>query len=114
MKQTIKLKKESYRAWSTCGAPEASDSYRWAWQCMALAVTAAKTCKWEEFNEAMEQDFKSAPKKFWETDQKLRRGSELLTSAECVDWRSKEHFKNLLNSTDVNSLEEAELEVGFG
>ena len=37
-------------------------------------MTEAKTQVWEEFGEAMEIDFQSAPKKFWQTTWQLRKG----------------------------------------
>ena len=53
---------------------------------------------WEEFGEAMEQDFHSTPKKFWQTVRQLRSGKrnpihtvfsvkrEFLTSTESTVW----------------------------
>lgn len=82
--------------WLTCGTPEADDGYQRAKQNMALAVAMAKTRAWEEFGEAMEEDFQLASKRFWQTVRRLRRGKQcsansiysgsgaLLTSAEDV------------------------------
>uniref|UniRef100_A0A3Q3X9E4 HAT C-terminal dimerisation domain-containing protein n=1 Tax=Mola mola TaxID=94237 RepID=A0A3Q3X9E4_MOLML len=75
VKGAVKLKKETYRSWLACGTPEAADSYRQAKRSAARVVTEAKTRVWEEFGEAMEQDFQSAPKKFWQTVRRLRRGN---------------------------------------
>ena len=62
------------------------------------AVREAKTRGWEEFGEAMEKDFQSAPKKFLQTVQRLRTGKqnpihmvfsmggELLASNESMVW----------------------------
>ncbi|KAJ3596178.1 hypothetical protein NHX12_002587 [Muraenolepis orangiensis] len=59
----------------------------------------------------MEKDFQSAPKRFWQTIRRLRRGKRgsiqavyskggtLLTSSEEVIGRWKEHFEELLNPT---------------
>ncbi|KAJ3591256.1 hypothetical protein NHX12_009202 [Muraenolepis orangiensis] len=59
----------------------------------------------------MEKDFQSAPKRFWQTIRRLRRGKRgsiqavyskggtLLTSTEEVIGRWKEHFEELLNPT---------------
>lgn len=74
MKGAVKRKKESYKAWPACGTHEAADSYWWAKQCTALAVTEVKTLTWEEFSEAMEKDFQTISKKFWQTVQQLGRG----------------------------------------
>ena len=75
---------------------------------------------WEEFGEAMEQDFQYVLKKFWQTIQWLRRGKwnpvylvfsvgeELLTSTESIVWQRKDNFEGLLNSTDTHLKEEAE------
>ena len=56
----VKGKKESYRAFLACGTPEAADRYWQAKQCAAMAVAEAKTWAWEEFGEAMENDFRMA------------------------------------------------------
>ena len=68
----------------------------------------------------MEDDYQSASRKFWQTIRRLRRrkqvstntvyggGGELLTSTgDIVEWW-KEYFKDLLNPTDMSSIEEAE------
>ncbi|KAJ3590403.1 hypothetical protein NHX12_008354 [Muraenolepis orangiensis] len=59
----------------------------------------------------MEKDFQSAPKHFWQTIRRLRRGKRgsiqavyskggtLLTSTEEVIGQWKEHFEELLNPT---------------
>lgn len=52
---TIKLKKESYQTWLTCGIPEASDSYQ---QNVALAVAEENTKVWEMFIEVTAQDIR--------------------------------------------------------
>uniref|UniRef100_A0A671UNG7 Reverse transcriptase domain-containing protein n=2 Tax=Sparus aurata TaxID=8175 RepID=A0A671UNG7_SPAAU len=116
----VKLKKESYRAWLARGTPEAADGYRQAKRAAARAVSEAKTRVWEEFGEAMEEDYRSASKKFWQTIRRLRRGKqsstntvysgggELLTSTGDIVGRWKEYFEDLLNPTDTPSIEEAE------
>ncbi|KAI3358017.1 hypothetical protein L3Q82_003036 [Scortum barcoo] len=52
-----------------CGTPDAVDGYQWqAKQTAAQAVLEAKTRVWEEFGEAMEEDYHwLASKKFWQT-----------------------------------------------
>ncbi|KAI3360065.1 hypothetical protein L3Q82_013861 [Scortum barcoo] len=76
---------------------------------------------WEEFGEAMEEDYRSASKRFWQTVRRLRRGKqysantvysaggELLTSTEDIVGRWKKYFtEDLLNpTTDLPSSEEA-------
>ena len=57
------LKKEFYRPRLICGTSEAAKSWREK-QCLAQADAEAKTWVWEEFGEAMEEEFQSAPKKF--------------------------------------------------
>ncbi|KAJ3605875.1 hypothetical protein NHX12_027918 [Muraenolepis orangiensis] len=69
----------------------------------------------------MEKDFQSAPKRFWQTIRRLRRGKRgsiqavyskggtLLTSTEEVIGRCKEDFEELLNPT-TPSMVETELE----
>ncbi|KAI3360026.1 hypothetical protein L3Q82_014350 [Scortum barcoo] len=42
----------------------------------AQAVLEAKTRVWEEFGEAMEEDYRSASKRFWQTVRRLRRGKQ--------------------------------------
>ena len=115
-----KLKKESYRAWLACGTPEAAGRYRQAKRAAASAVSEAKTRVWEEFGEAMEKDFRLAPRRFWQTIRRLRRGKQcftntvysgdgaLLTSTGDVVRRWKEYFEDLLNPTNTSSVEDAE------
>ena len=70
---------------------------------------------WEEFGEAMEKDFQSVPKKFWQTVRRLRRGKkypvhtvfsaggELLTSTESIVGWWKEYSEDLLNPMNTHS-----------
>ncbi|KAK7921963.1 hypothetical protein WMY93_008865 [Mugilogobius chulae] len=100
--------------------PEAVDRYLQAKRTAARAVAEAKTRDWERFGEAMEEDYRSASKKFWQTIRRLRRGKqcftntvysaggELLTSTGDVVGRWKEYFEGLLNPTGTFSDEEAE------
>ncbi|TWW67219.1 hypothetical protein D4764_02G0002600 [Takifugu flavidus] len=69
----VKLKKEAYRSWLVCGSPEAADRYRVAKRVAAATAAEAKTRAWEEFGEAMEEDFR----------------------------RWKEYFQELLNPTNT-------------
>ncbi|KAI3351226.1 hypothetical protein L3Q82_005779 [Scortum barcoo] len=116
----VRLKKESYRTMLACGTPDAVDRYRQAKQAAARTVLEAKTRVWEEFGEAMEEDYRSASKRFWQTVRRLRRGKqysantvysaggELLTSTGDIVGRWKKYFEDLLNPTDLPSSEEAE------
>ncbi|KAI3358007.1 hypothetical protein L3Q82_003028 [Scortum barcoo] len=52
------------------------DRYRQAKQAAARTVLEAKTRVWEEFGEAMEEDYRSASKRFWQTVRRLRRGKQ--------------------------------------
>uniref|UniRef100_A0A8C6MDN2 Endonuclease/exonuclease/phosphatase domain-containing protein n=1 Tax=Nothobranchius furzeri TaxID=105023 RepID=A0A8C6MDN2_NOTFU len=115
----IRLKKEAYRAWLVCGSPEAAGGYWIAKLGAAVAVAEAKSqaC---EFGEAMEKDYRSAPKRFWQTVRRLRRGrqqlahtvytgdGELLTSTGAIVGQWKEYFEELLNPTYAHSKEEPE------
>ncbi|TWW61106.1 hypothetical protein D4764_05G0011960 [Takifugu flavidus] len=113
VREAVKLKKEAYRSWLVCGSLEAADRYRLAKQVAAATVTEAKPRAWEEFGEAMEEDFQSAPRRFWQTVQRLRgsrrqlahtvlgvRG-ELLTSPGEIIQRWKEYFQELLYPTNT-------------
>ncbi|XP_054590120.1 uncharacterized protein [Nothobranchius furzeri] len=116
----VRLKKEAYKAWLVCGSPEAADRYRISKRGAAVAVAKAKSRAWEEFGEAMEKDYRSAPKRFWQTVRRLRRGrqqlahtvysgnGELLTSTGAMVGRWKEYFEELLNPTYAHSEEEPE------
>ncbi|KAI3358227.1 hypothetical protein L3Q82_003224 [Scortum barcoo] len=110
VRDAVRLKKESYRTMLACGTPDAVDRwYRQAKQAAAQAVLEAKTRVWEEFGEAMEEDYRSASKRFWQTVRRLRRGKqysantvysaggELLTSTEDIVGRWKKYFEDLLN-----------------
>ncbi|KAK3568526.1 hypothetical protein QTP86_008620 [Hemibagrus guttatus] len=122
VRDAIKLKKESYRAWLARGTPEAAEAYRQAKRTTAVVVSEAKTRVWEEFGEAMEKDYWTASGKFWQTVRRLRRGKqlsantvyggggELLVSTGDIVGRWKEYFEDLLNPTDTPSVEEPEAE----
>ncbi|KAK3558236.1 hypothetical protein QTP86_013969 [Hemibagrus guttatus] len=120
VRDAVKLKKESYRAWLAWGTPEAAEAYRQAKRTTAVVVSEAKTQVWEEFGEAMEKDYRTASGKFWQTARRLRRGKqlsantvyggdgELLVSTGDIVGRWKEYFEDLLNPTDTPSVEEPE------
>ncbi|TWW77679.1 hypothetical protein D4764_12G0010690 [Takifugu flavidus] len=84
-----------------------------------MAVAQAKTRAWEEFGEAIKNDFWTASKRFWTTIRRLRKGKQctvntvysgdgvLLTSTRDVVDRWKEYFEDLLNPTNAPSSEEA-------
>ena len=76
----VKLNKESYSAWLARGTPEAADGYRQAKRVAAQAVAEAKTWVWEKFGEAMEEDYLSDLRKFWQTIRRLRRGKQPSTN----------------------------------
>ncbi|KAK3536643.1 hypothetical protein QTP86_015444, partial [Hemibagrus guttatus] len=120
VRDAVKLKKESYRAWLARGTPEAAEAYRQAKRTTAVVVSEAKTRVWEEFGEAMEKEYRAASGKFWQTVRRLRRGKqlsantvyggggELLVSTGDIVGRWKEYFEDLLNPTDTPSVEEPE------
>ncbi|KAK3539329.1 hypothetical protein QTP70_001214 [Hemibagrus guttatus] len=122
VRDAVKLKKESYRAWLAWRTPEAAEAYRQAKQTTAVVVSEAKTRVWKEFGEAIEKDYRTASGKFWQTVRRLRRGKqlsantvyggggELLVSTGGIVRRWKEYFKDLLNPTDTPSAEEPEAE----
>ncbi|TWW73565.1 hypothetical protein D4764_15G0009590 [Takifugu flavidus] len=106
MRGAVKLKKEAYRSWLVCGSPEAADRYRLAKRVGAATVAEAKTRAWVEFSEAMEEDFRSAPRRFWQIVRRLSltmlgvRG-ELLMSPGAIIRRWKEYFQEVLNPTNT-------------
>ncbi|KAL0152538.1 hypothetical protein M9458_052261 [Cirrhinus mrigala] len=118
VRDAVRLKKESYRAWLVRGTPEAAEGYRWAKRTAARVVVEAKTRVWEEFGEAMEKDYWSASKRFWQTVRRLRRGKQcpantvysgggnLLISTGDIVGGWKEYFEDLLNSVNTSSIEE--------
>ncbi|KAK3534690.1 hypothetical protein QTP86_020345 [Hemibagrus guttatus] len=122
VRNAVKLKKESYRAWLARGTLEAAEVYRQAKQAAAWVVSEAKTWVWEEFGEAMEKDYRTTSGKFWQTIRCRRRGKQLsantvysgggellASTGDIVGWW-KEYFKDLLNPTDMPSVEESEAE----
>ncbi|KAK3560274.1 hypothetical protein QTP86_004203 [Hemibagrus guttatus] len=122
VRDAVKLKKESYRAWLARGTPEAAEAYQQAKRTTAMVVSEAKTRVWEEFGEAMEKDYRMASGKFWQTVRRLRRGKQLsantvysgggellVSTGDIVGWW-KEYFEDLLNPTDMPSVEEPEAE----
>ncbi|TWW74560.1 hypothetical protein D4764_14G0005630 [Takifugu flavidus] len=92
--------------------------YRQAKRSAAKAVAETKNRAWEEFGEVMENDFRTALKRFWTTIQRLRKGKQctvntvysgdgvLLTSTWDVVDQWKEYFGDLLNPTNAPSSEE--------
>ncbi|TWW66954.1 hypothetical protein D4764_20G0009860 [Takifugu flavidus] len=127
VRDAVRLKKESYWALLACGTSEAAGGYRRAKRSAATAVAEAKTRAWEELGEAMENDFRTASKRFWTTIWRLRKGKQctvntvysgdgvLLTSTRDVVDRWKEYFEDLLNPTNTPSSEEVgpgDLEMG--
>ena len=96
MRDAVKLKKEPYRTLLACGTPEAAGRYWQAKRSAAAVVTEAKTRTWEEFGEAMENDFQMAWKRFWTTIRRFRRGKQCIVN-----------FEDLLNPTDMSSGKEA-------
>ncbi|KAK3566125.1 hypothetical protein QTP86_026019 [Hemibagrus guttatus] len=122
VRDAVKLKKESYRAWLAQGTPEAAEAYRQAKRAAARVVSEAKTRVWEEFGEAMEKDYRTASGKFWQAIRRLRRGKQLsantvysgggqlLASTGDIVRRWKEYFEDLLNPADTPSVEEPEAE----
>ncbi|TWW74429.1 hypothetical protein D4764_14G0004320 [Takifugu flavidus] len=119
VRDAVRLKKESYRALLACGTPEAADRYRQAKRSAVTVVAEAKTRAWEEFGEAMKNEFRTASKRFWTTIRRLRKGKQCtvnavysgdgvpLTSTRDVVDRWKEYFEDLLNPTSTPSNEEA-------
>ncbi|KAK0133539.1 Serum amyloid P-component [Merluccius polli] len=79
VRDAVKLK-ESYRTFLACGTPEAAGRYRQAKLSAAVAGTEAKTRTWEEFGEAMENDLRTASKRFWTTIRRLRRGKQCIVN----------------------------------
>ncbi|KAI3359972.1 hypothetical protein L3Q82_014302 [Scortum barcoo] len=56
--------------------PEPGGGHRKPSKPAARTVLEAKTRVWEEFGEAMEEDYRSASKRFWQTVRRLRRGKQ--------------------------------------
>ncbi|KAI3374508.1 hypothetical protein L3Q82_006324 [Scortum barcoo] len=82
----------------------AVDEYRQAKQAAARAVLEAKTWVWEEFIEAMEEDYRSASKKFCQTVLAPQNGGSSALPTLFTVWanifgRWKEYFEDLLNPT---------------
>ncbi|KAI3363918.1 hypothetical protein L3Q82_001515 [Scortum barcoo] len=84
VRDAVRLKKESYRTMLACGTPDAVDRYRQAKQATARAVLEAKTRVWEEFGEAMEEDYRSASKRFWQTNRPAPQKGEAVLCQHCL------------------------------
>ncbi|KAI3354104.1 hypothetical protein L3Q82_018657 [Scortum barcoo] len=101
----VMLKKDPYRGMLACGTPDAVDGYWQAKQAAAARVVLeAKTQVWEEFDEAMEEDHRSASKKFWKpsgasggkqcsANTVYSAGGELLTSTGDIVGQWKEYLR---------------------
>ena len=102
------------------GTLESADGYRRAKQNAALAFAEGKTQAWEEFGEALENDFWTASKRFWSTIRRLRGEKRctvntvyggdgaLLTSTKDFVSQWGEYFKGHLDPIDTPSDEEAQ------
>ncbi|KAI3367011.1 hypothetical protein L3Q82_009640 [Scortum barcoo] len=120
IRDAVKLKKESYWAMLACGIPNAVDGYRQAKQAAAQAVLEAKTWIWEEFGEAMEEDYQVGLEEILANRPVPQKGEAVLcqhclqcgwgavSSTGDIIRRWKEYFEDLLNPTDTPSTEEAE------
>ena len=69
VREAVRLKKEAFRDMLYRRFPVAVARYRQARRAAASAVREAKQWVWEKFREAMEKDFRSAPRHFWKTIQ---------------------------------------------
>ena len=78
VREAVRLKKDSYQAWSASGYLKTADRYRQPKWAAALVVSEAKTQEWEKFGEAMEIDFRSAPRRFWQTVRPLKQEKQCL------------------------------------
>lgn len=115
VRDAVRLKKETYQAWLAHGTPEAADGYWQAKRTVPRVDVEAKSWVWEEFSEAMEKDYRSASKKFWQTVRRLSRGKQcpantvyrgggnLLTSTRDIVGRWEKYFEDLLNPTFTSS-----------
>ena len=74
VREAILLKKEAFRDMLSRRTPETVAVYQQTRRAATSAVKEAKQRVWEEFGEAMEKDFWSAPRCFWKTVRHLRRG----------------------------------------
>ncbi|KAK3572108.1 hypothetical protein QTP86_022187 [Hemibagrus guttatus] len=126
VRDAVKLKKESYRAWLGQETPEAAEAYRQAKRTASRVVSEAKTLGdsgvWEKFGEAMKKDYWTASGKLWQTVRCLRKGKQfsantvysaggelLASTGDSVGWWKK-YFEYLLNLTDMPFVEEPEAE----
>lgn len=114
--------KETTRTWLFQRTPEAFERYRVTRKNAASVVADANTRAREEFAEAMEKNFQSFSKKFWQMVKQLRKRKrtlsqavpgfvmEVLTQTENIVELWKEHFEDLFNPPTISIFEEAELD----
>ncbi|KAK3520218.1 hypothetical protein QTP70_019360 [Hemibagrus guttatus] len=100
VRDAVKLKKESYRAWFAQGTPEVAEAYWQAKRTTAVVVSEAKTRVWEEFERGKQLSANTV----------YGGDGELLVSTGDIVGRWKEYFEDLLNPTDTPSVEEPEAE----
>ncbi len=67
LKEAVKRKKESFKAWFVQGIPGSADKYQEVRKTAASVVMETKRWVWEEFEETMEKNFGSASRRFWKT-----------------------------------------------
>ncbi|KAK3533936.1 hypothetical protein QTP70_034935, partial [Hemibagrus guttatus] len=92
VRDAVKLKKESYRAWLARGTPEAAEAYRQAKRTTGGGLGGVRRGKQLSANTV------------------YGGGGELLVSTGDIVGRWKEYFEDLLNPTDTPSVEEPEAE----
>ncbi|KAI3354197.1 hypothetical protein L3Q82_018735 [Scortum barcoo] len=81
VRDAVKAEKESCQAMLACGTPDTVDRYRQAKQAAEPGRgPGGKNSGLEEFGEAMEEDYRSASKRFWQTVRRLRRGKQYSTN----------------------------------
>ncbi|KAK3522624.1 hypothetical protein QTP86_028195 [Hemibagrus guttatus] len=96
VRDAVKLKKESYRAWLAQGTPEAAEAYRQAKRTTAMVVSEEKT----RFGRSLVRP--------WRRTIGWPRGNSGRPFGASEGW--KEYFEDLLNPTDMPSVEEPEAE----
>ncbi|KAK3526236.1 hypothetical protein QTP70_018714 [Hemibagrus guttatus] len=94
VRDAVKLKKESYRAWLARGTPEAAEAYRQDKRTTAVVISKQKLGRGKQLS----------------ANTVYGGGGELLVSTGDIVRRWKEYFEDLLNPTDTPSVEEPEAE----
>ena len=124
-RKAICAKKVAYMAWlANKSSLELRSQYSEARKAAATKVKPSEERAWKEFEERLDDDFKTANKVFWQTIRRLRRkrfraalfikdsnGVTLKDQDAILNWW-RDYFSDLLNPVDATPIQIREEQIG--